>query len=119
MARYYGSVGFTFGSIETVPGVWTRNRAVRNYYGDVMKRRLNWEKGQNINDNIKIGNQISILADEFAEKNAYAMEWIEWKGIKWKISSIEFERPRMILTLGDIFNELQEENENEPDGNGT
>lgn len=108
MARFYGKVGFVFDSIEDVPGVWKPNMAERNYYGDVMKRRTSWEKGESINDNIKINNQISILADEYAERNAYAMKWVEWKGVKWKVSSIEFERPRMILTIGDIYNEQEE-----------
>lgn len=115
MARFYGPIGFTFGSHESVPGVWVHDISVRNYYGDVMKRRLSWEKGQDINDNIKIGNQISIVADEFAEENAYAMVWVKWKGTKWKVSSVEFERPRMILTLGDIYNEVEETENAESD----
>lgn len=113
MARFYGAIGFTFGTCETSPGVWTDVISVRNYYGDTMKRRTSWEKGESINDNIKINNQISILADEYAERNAYSMKWVEWKGVKWKISSIEFERPRMILTIGDIYTELAEEENND------
>ena len=114
MARFYGPIGFTYGTVESKPGVWTDSITVRNYYGDTMKRRLSWEKGSDtINDDIKIANQISIVADEFAEQHAYAMKWVLYKGVKWKISSIEFERPRMILTLGDIFNEVtQEETQN-------
>lgn len=115
MARFYGRVGFVIGYDETSPGVRKPHIEIRNYYGDVMKRRANWEKGQSINDDVKINNQISILADEFAEQNAYLMTWVEWKGVKWKVSSIEFERPRMILTIGDVYNEnTQEEDEDEP-----
>ena len=114
MARFYGKIGFIFGSIETRPGIWVESQAVRNYYGDVMKRRLSWEKSsETINDSIKIGNQFSILADEYAEEHLYAMKWIEWKGVKWKITSVEIERPRMILTIGDVYKETsksQEEN---------
>jgi len=109
MARFYGKVGFVFGSIETRPGVWVESKSERNYYGDVMKRRISWEKGDSINDNIKIGNQFSILADEYAETHMYAMKWIEWKGVKWKITSVEIERPRMILTIGDVYNEVEQQ----------
>ena len=108
MARFYGKIGFVFDHAEETPGVWKPVVAERNYYGDVMKRRLSWEKGQSINDDIKIGNQFSIVADEFAEQNMYAMKWIEWKGVKWKITSVEIERPRMILTIGDLFLETEE-----------
>lgn len=114
MARFYGRVGFIFGSIETRLGIWVENKSERNYYGDVMKRRLSWESSDStINDSIKIGNQFSILADEYAEEHMYAMKWIEWKGVKWKITSVEIERPRMILTIGDVYKETsksQEEN---------
>lgn len=112
MARFYGRVGFVLGSIETTPGKWVENKSERYYYGDVMKRRLNWEKGESINDSIKIGNQFSILADEYAESHMYAMKWIEWKGIKWKITSVEIERPRMILTIGDVYKEVKGESKN-------
>lgn len=118
MARFYGIVGFTFGTMETKPGVWTDVISVRNYYGDVMKRRASWEKGESINDNIKINNQISILADEYAEQNAYAMKWVEWKGIKWKITAIEFERPRMILSIGDVYTEVEENEEEDENDDG-
>ena len=109
MARFYGKIGFVFGSMETRPGIWVQNEAVRNYYGDVMKRRLTWEKGEGANDNIKIANQFSIMADEYAEEHMYAMRWLEWKGTKWKVTSVEIERPRMILTIGDVYNENTQE----------
>lgn len=111
MARFYGRIGFVFDHAEITPGVWKPAMAERNYYGDVMKRRLSWEKGESINDNIKIGNQFSILADEYAESHMYAMKWIEWKGVKWKITSVEIERPRMILTIGDVYNEIEQQQE--------
>lgn len=111
MARFYGKIGFVLDHVEITSGVWKPTMAERYYYGDVMKRRLSWEKGESINDNIKIGNQFSILADEYAESHMYAMKWIEWKGVKWKITSVEIERPRMILTIGDVYNEIEQQQE--------
>lgn len=116
MARFYGAVGFVLGHMETSPGINKEVISVRNYYGDVMKRRMSWEKGESINDNIKLNNQISILADEYAESHMYAMKWVEWKGTKWKVSSVEFERPRMILTIGDVYNENETQQEEEQNG---
>ena len=109
MARFYGKIGFVLDHVEITPGNWKPAMAERYYYGDVMKRRLSWEKGESINDNIKIGNQFSVLADEYAETHMYAMKWIEWKGVKWKITSVEIERPRMILTIGDVYNEIEQQ----------
>ena len=71
MARFYGRIGFVFDHAEITPGVWKPAMAERNYYGDVMKRRLSWEKGESINDNIKIGNQFSILARLYATLDSF------------------------------------------------
>ena len=112
MSRYYGKVGFTLGSQEIRPGVYKELITERYYKGDVMKRRQNWENGTSINDNFKIANQISILADEYAEMNLYAIKYAEWMGTKWKVSSIEVERPRMIITLGGPWTEESSNKEN-------
>jgi hypothetical protein len=37
------------------------------------------------------------------------MRWLEWKGTKWKVTSVEIERPRMILTIGDVYNQKTQE----------
>lgn len=113
MSRFYGIVGFTLGTREVKPGIFKEAITERYYKGEVMKRRQNWEKGESLNDNFKIGNQVSILADEYAEKNLYAIKYVEWMGTKWKTTSIEIERPRMIITLGDPWTEESEEDEEE------
>ena len=45
MARFYGKIGFVLDHVEITSGVWKPTMAERYYYGDVMKRRLSWEKG--------------------------------------------------------------------------
>lgn len=105
--RFYGKVGYVR-SIEkdpiNSPSVYTEEIKEVNYYGDVLKLNSRWEKGTGVNDDISIGHQISILADPFSYENFSWIRYVEFMGAKWKITNIEVERPRIILTLGGLYN---------------
>ena len=104
MAKFYGKIGYVV-TEETSPGIWSeRELDPKNYYGDILTNVRRWESTRNINDNLSIGNRISILADPFAFENIQAMKWIEFMGAKWKISSVDVEYPRLIITMGDVYN---------------
>ena len=59
---------------------------------------------KDFNDDIIISNEISIIADKFAYENFYAMKYVEYSGAKWKITNVEVQHPRLILTTGGIYN---------------
>jgi hypothetical protein len=103
MAKFYGPVGYTE-TKETTPGVWTEVITERSYYGDVIKMSRRWQAGENLNDNLVINNQISIMADPFAYQYFLAMRYIKWMGATWEITNIEVQRPRLILTIGGVYN---------------
>lgn len=105
MAKYYGAIGF----LRTVEdpkskGVWVEEITERNYYGDVLSNRYKSENGTGLNDDVAIQNTISILGDSFANKNLGYMKYLTWMGSKWKISSIEVAYPRLILSIGGLYN---------------
>ncbi len=102
--RFYGKVGYSE-TVETAPGVWTDQITERNYYGDVMRNNTRWDKGESINDNRTVNNSISIIADPYAYQMFHAIKYVEWMGTKWKVSSVEVQRPRLILGIGGVWNE--------------
>lgn len=102
MARFHGNIGYTT-SVETAPGVWTDAVNEREYYGDVIREARRWVGQDQVNDNLSIDNRISIVADDFAYSNFSTMKYVIWAGIPWKISSIEVQRPRLILSLGGVY----------------
>ena len=57
-----------------------------------------------IDDNIKINNTISIMADSYLLNNIYAIKYVTWMNTRWKITDIEIERPHLKLTLGGLYN---------------
>lgn len=108
MARFHGGVGF----IQTIefdpinhPSVWKEVPTEREYYGDVMRNTRRWDQnGSGTNDNLVINNTISIVADSFANENIGAMRYVRWHGDLWNITNIEIQRPRIILTIGGLYN---------------
>lgn len=103
MAKFYGKVGYAE-HVETAPGVWVEQITEKQYYGDEVANIRKLESSGNFNDNINISNKISIVADPYAYQNFHAMRYIEFMGAKWKISNVEVLRPRLILTVGGLYN---------------
>lgn len=106
MARYYGKIGYAE-PVETAPGVWEYSITTRQYYGDVIRNTRRLENGEGLNDDLNINNQFSIVADAYAYQNFHAIRYIEWMGTKWKVSSVEVERPRLVLTVGGVYHEIK------------
>lgn len=103
MAKWSGKIGFAV-STEKRPGVWVNNIVERRYYGDLTRNLRRLQTSSNLNDNITIANDISILADPYAKENFHAIRYVEYMGTKWKISNVEVQYPRLILTLGEVYN---------------
>lgn len=103
MAKFYGTVGFVK-TVESAPGVWTEQVVERKYYGNVISRARSLQ-GSGVNDNINISDEISIVADPFANENYFAIRFVEYMGTRWKVQSISVQFPRLNLSLGGLYNE--------------
>ena len=103
MAKYYGVIGYVE-TVETSPGVWEEQITERNYYGELVRNTSRFQVSDQVNDNVNITNEISVIADPFATQNFHAMRYIEFMGAKWKITNVEVRYPRLILTIGGVYN---------------
>ncbi len=103
MAKFYGAIGFAE-TVETDPGVWEEKIVEHSYSGDLIRNIRRLEPASSVNDNVNITNEISIVADPYAEQNMYAMRYVVFKGSKWKISSVEVNYPRLLLSIGGLYN---------------
>lgn len=104
MAKFYGKIGYGE-PVETAPGVWEEQISEHLYYGDVIRNTRNLQNSQNLNDNINVNNQFSIVADPFAVQNFHLMKYIEYMNVKWKITNVEVQYPRLLLSVGGVYNE--------------
>ena len=101
--RYYGVIGYAV-TEETSPDVWTESIHEIHYRGEVRRVTRRLVSGDKVNDDVNVSNEISILADAFALQNFQNIRYVEWNGVKWKVSSVTVERPRMTLEIGGLYN---------------
>ncbi len=103
MAKYHGEIGYKI-SKEIRPGYWDDVIVERTYRGDIVRDSRRWSPTDQVTDDLTLNNSISILADAFAYMNFHRILYIKWMGSYWKIQFAEVQRPRLILTIGGIYN---------------
>lgn len=102
MAKFYGEVGFSVFT-ETAPGVWKPTIVPKNYYGDFNRNHFRPKTVGQVNDNINVQNEISIIADPYARENFHSIKYVKYLGTKWKVTSVDVQYPRLILTMGEVY----------------
>jgi hypothetical protein len=102
MAKFYGVIGYGE-AVETVPGVWKDRIVEFNYYGDVVRNTRHLQEGENLNNDLTVGNSISIVADAYANEHFFAIRYIKWAGALWTVSDVEVQSPRLLLRLGGVY----------------
>lgn len=106
MAKYFGHIGFSeTQESETSPGIWEEVVTERPYYGDELKLTKRWQTTQQVNDNVDINHELSIVSDPFALNAIDRIKYVTWRGGKWKVNSIRVEFPRLILSIGGVYND--------------
>lgn len=101
--RFCGKIGYGE-STETAPGVHENLIEERTYRGDVVRDIKRDEPGQNLNDDLVINNSISIVADRYANEHYHLIKYVEWQGHRWTVSAVEVKPPRLLLSIGRVYN---------------
>ena len=101
--KFYGEVGYALTEVDET-GVAKPTFVKRNYFGDVQSYTTRWQNTENLNDDIRVSHRISILADPYAIENFPYIRYVEWMGTKWEVLSATPEYPRIILSLGGVYN---------------
>ncbi len=105
MARFFGPVGYGE-SVESPPGsgVWVDQITEISYYGDVIRNTRRLETGEDLNSDISVKNSISIVADDYATEHFFNIKYVRWAGENWIVTNVEVKHPRLILSLGSVYN---------------
>ena len=103
MARFYGAVGY-IAETETAVDVFVNKPIERMYKGELLKNYHRLEGGLDINDDVALSNQVSILADPYALNHMHAIRYVKWRGTAWKVTNVDSQPPRLILSLGGVYN---------------
>lgn len=108
MTKFCGKIGFV-DTKQTSPGVYTPKAIEKSYTGDVIRNIRRWDSSEYLNDDLSVNNSISIVADSFAYENLYKLKYVRWMGAKWKVTSVEIQRPRLVLNIGGVYNGQEED----------
>lgn len=104
MAKIHGVIGYAE-TVETEPGFYEEVISDKPYYGELIRNTRLLQGSGGVNDNVNIANQVSIVADPYANYHIHEMRYIEFLGAKWKITNVEVQYPRLILSVGGLYNE--------------
>ena len=88
MAKFYGIIGYEL-TEETEPGIYVERIIENAYFGDVIRNSRRLQDRSKVNDDI----------------NFHSMRYVEYMGAKWKITDVEVQYPRLLLTIGGLYNE--------------
>lgn len=103
MAKFAGLVGYVT-QVEIKPGVWSPVPNPKLMKGDIIRQSSNSQNGDKVNDDISLNHRVSLIGDAYAFGNYYNIKWIEIDDQKWEVSSVEVQRPRLIASLGGVYN---------------
>lgn len=103
MAKYCGIIGFSK-TEETSPGIWEEVITERTYFGDLIRNAHRFQNSENLNDNINVSNEISIVADPYAFEYFFSIKYATFMGSKWKVTNVDIQHPRIILSIGGLYN---------------
>ena len=102
MARYFGQIGYAV-LTNPAPGVFVEGIEERSYYGDITRVSNRLVATSTLNDNVQLNNEVSVLADAFAYENFQSIRYVTWNGVKWRVSAVQVQRPRLVLNIGEVF----------------
>lgn len=102
--KFYGKVGFWAGEEEVKPGVYKSSIVEKLYSGDVNWNNRHFQSSENQNEDIRLNNQISILSDLYSHENFASIRYVVWNNVKWRVTNVEVNYPRLVLTIGGVYN---------------
>ena len=103
MAKFFGKIGYGE-TQESAPGVWEDVIVEYSYYGDVIRNTRKLSEGETLNNDLSVGNSISIVSDAYANVHFFAIRYIQWAGVLWTVENVEVQSPRLLLRLGGVYN---------------
>lgn len=103
MAKFCGKIGYV-DSVEESPGVFVNKPIEYTYYGDITNISKRWQTTENLNDDIRLEENISIVADSYAWENYYKIRYVIIDGVAWRVTNVTVARPRLNLYIGGLYN---------------
>lgn len=105
--KFCGVIGYceTVEGTGNAEGNWEDVVTEHISYGDVLSNNRKYEpNSSSVNDDLNFSNRISIVADTYVWDHINTIKYLYWMGKRWKVTSVEIQRPRLILSIGGEYN---------------
>lgn len=104
MAKFYGPIGYVE-TVETEPGIYKEIVTEYNASGDWARNSGKFQTDPDtVNSNPNMSNELSIISDPYSSNHFLNIRYVGFMGTKWKVTSVEVKYPRLILTIGGVYN---------------
>lgn len=104
MAKFSGKIGFS-SQVEKDPGVWVEEIIERTVVGEVVKNYTKLRQGESGNTKLDINDEFRIVSSEAIRRDLSSMRYLTWKGVKWRITSIDPSTyPHITIQVGGVYN---------------
>lgn len=104
--KYRGIIGYEVTEPkEEGSDVYVSNITERYARGTINKNVSRRENGQWLNDDLRLANTVSIVADPFALAHFQNIKYCVLYEQKWLVTMVDVDEPNLILTLGGAYHE--------------
>ena len=104
MAKFLGMIGYSSEQLETSPGVFEDVIEEREHKGELIRATLTSRPSSKVNEDIVLSHKLTLIADAELEAMFPRMLYVNIKGHNWAVKSVEFQRPRIVINIGGVYN---------------
>lgn len=104
MAKFHDKVGFMIEEDDQITGIPCRTAVEKTYYGRIIEPGRRFQSAENGAEDLVLGNQIAIVANDFAFRHSSSITHVHYIGANWKVTAIRNKAPEILLTLGGVYN---------------
>lgn len=103
--KFYGAIGF-YETVKTGIDSWEPQIKEYMYAGDINRVSTSWKTSEQLNDNLSVSMEISFIGDVHALENYNRIRYATWRGTKWRVTNVQETPPRLVLSLGGEYNDV-------------
>ena len=103
MSKFWGPIGINRGPVQTAPGILEVVIEELEVSGEMRQLQLRWPQAR-MQEGLSANHVLSIVTPEDSDIDFTEVVYIVWQSRKWSVTSIQYKRPRVELTLGGLYN---------------
>lgn len=104
MSRFWGYIGINKGIVESgTPGVVEYEIERVRVSGEIRNARLSWPNA-NARERLSAQHVLSLITPEDSDIDYNGVVYVEWHNTQWAVTAIQYNRPRLELTMGGLYN---------------